>query len=62
MLAGLTALLLTPMAIQGLRDTFNHSITLGFIGNMIMTYAPILLPALINKHAPYKRLTKAPIL
>ncbi|MEM1956575.1 MAG: hypothetical protein QXN44_07580 [Candidatus Caldarchaeum sp.] len=42
------------------RDAYIHSIAIGFLGNMIMAYAPILLPPLISMKTPYKGLSLAP--
>jgi len=44
-----------------LRDAFIHSITVGFIGNTIMAYAPILLPPLLEGKITYKPINLKPI-
>ncbi|MEM2237688.1 MAG: hypothetical protein QXR26_06525 [Candidatus Caldarchaeum sp.] len=42
------------------RDAYIHSVAVGFPGNMIMAYVPILLPPLISKKTPYRGLSLAP--
>ena len=42
------------------RDAFIHSITVGFIANTIMAYAPIILPPLLTGKTPYKGLNAGP--
>ncbi len=37
----------------GLRDAAIHSFTVGFVGNMILAYAPIMLPGLLTGRTPY---------
>ncbi|GBC71036.1 hypothetical protein HRbin02_00813 [Candidatus Calditenuaceae archaeon HR02] len=43
-----------------LRDAYIHSIAIGFIGNMILAYAPILMPGLMSARIPYAGLTLYP--
>ena len=45
----------------GFRDAAIHSLTVGFIGNTIMAYAPILLPPLIKGKTPYRNLSPTPV-
>lgn len=44
-----------------LRDTFIHSLAIGFVGSMIMAYGPILLPRVISGRVPYKNLSIIPV-
>ncbi len=44
-----------------LRDTFIHSLAVGFIGSMVMAYGPILLPRVISGRTPYKNLSMIPV-
>ncbi len=44
-----------------LRDTFIHSLAVGFIGSMIMAYGPILLPQVISGRVPYTNLSMIPV-
>jgi hypothetical protein len=44
------------------RDSFIHSIAIGFIGSTIIVFAPMLLPGLIGKRAPVSGLSYGPIL
>ncbi len=37
----------------GLRDAAIHSFTVGFVGNVILAYAPIMLPGLLTGRTPY---------
>ncbi len=37
----------------GLRDAAIHSFTVGFVGNMILAYAPIMLPGLLTGRTPH---------
>jgi hypothetical protein len=37
----------------GFRDAAIHSFTVGFVGNMILAYAPIMLPGLLTGKTPY---------
>jgi len=46
----------------GLRDGAIHSLSIGFIGGMIIAYAPILLPGLLSGKAPYRGLSLYPAL
>jgi hypothetical protein len=57
LLSGLT---LAFASLHWLRDIHIHSITIGFIANMIMAYAPILLPPLISLRTPFRSLTPLP--
>ncbi len=41
----------------GLRDAAIHSFTVGFVGNMILAYAPIMLPGLLTGRTPYTGLS-----
>ncbi len=43
------------------RDAAIHSLTIGFIGNTIMAYSPIILPPLISGRIPYRGLKLLPI-
>lgn len=42
------------------RDAYIHSIAVGFVGNMILAYAPILMPGLMSGRAPHVGLTLYP--
>jgi len=44
-----------------LRDSMIHALTIGFIGTMIMAYAPILLPPLLSGRTPYTGLSLLPV-
>ena len=44
------------------RDSFIHSIALGFIGSTITVFAPMLLPGLLGRKAPVTGLSLGPIL
>jgi len=44
----------------GLRDSFIHALSLGFIGHIIMGYGPIMLPGLLMRRMPYIGLTLTP--
>lgn len=46
----------------GLRDAFIHSVGVGFVGNMIIAYAPILLPGILSARMPYQGLSLYPVL
>ncbi|MDJ0274887.1 MAG: hypothetical protein NYU90_06800 [Aigarchaeota archaeon] len=41
----------------GLRDASIHAFTIGFVGNAILAYAPIMLPGLLTGRTPYLGLT-----
>jgi hypothetical protein len=43
------------------RDSFIHSIAIGFIGSTIIVFAPMLLPGLLGKRAPISGLSYGPI-
>jgi hypothetical protein len=43
------------------RDSFIHSLSVGFLGSTIVGYAPILLPSILSGHAPYKGLSLLPL-
>ena len=45
-----------------LRDSFIHSLAIGFIGSTITCFAPMLLPSLLGKKAPVTGLSFWPIL
>lgn len=45
-----------------LRDSFIHGLALGFMGNTIMAYVPILLPPMLTAKVPYKGLSRGPAL
>jgi hypothetical protein len=42
------------------RDGFIHTFNVGFIGNMILAYAPVILPALLTGRAPHIGLSYLP--
>lgn len=44
-----------------LRDSFIHSIAIGFIGSTITLFAPMLLPSLLGRKAPVSGLSFGPI-
>lgn len=44
-----------------IRDSFIHSIAIGFVGSTIIVFAPMLLPGLIGKRAPVSGLSYGPI-
>lgn len=44
-----------------LRDSFIHSIAIGFIGSAITVFAPMLLPSLLGRKAPVSGLSFGPI-
>jgi hypothetical protein len=41
-------------------DAYVHGLAVGFIAHVIMAYAPILLPGLLNRRMPYRGLTLIP--
>lgn len=43
-----------------LRDAYIHSVAVGFVGNMILAYSPILMPSLMSARMPYTGLTLYP--
>jgi len=43
------------------KDSFIHSLSVGFLGSTIVGYAPILLPSILSGHAPYKGLSLLPL-
>jgi hypothetical protein len=43
------------------RDSFIHSIAIGFIGSAIIYYAPVLLPGVLSRKAPNQNLSLWPI-
>lgn len=45
-----------------LRDSFIHSLAIGFIGSAIICFAPMLLPSLLGKKAPVTGLSFLPIM
>ncbi|MEM0348801.1 MAG: hypothetical protein QXD24_01270 [Candidatus Caldarchaeum sp.] len=49
-----------PMTWYLFRDSFIHSLTVGFIANMILAYSPIILPSLFTGRIPYKGLSYVP--
>lgn len=44
------------------RDSFIHSLAIGFIGSAIIAYGPVLLPGVLSQKAPKKHLSLAPLL
>lgn len=44
------------------RDSFIHSIAIGFIGSAIIAYGVVLLPGVLNQRAPRKHLSLLPLL
>jgi hypothetical protein len=44
------------------RDSFIHSLAIGFIGSAIITYAVVLLPGVISQRAPKQHLSLLPLL
>lgn len=46
----------------GLRDAFIHSVGIGFIGNIIVAYSPLLLPGLLSAKTPYRGLSLYPLI
>ncbi len=68
LIAGIAAGLMTATSLVYLqkvpfafRDSFIHSLSVGFLGSTIVGYAPILLPSILSGHAPYKRLNLLPL-
>lgn len=55
------ALIATNSSIFFIRDSFIHSIAIGFIGSTIIVFAPMLLPGLLGKRAPVSGLSYGPI-
>jgi hypothetical protein len=45
-----------------IRDSFIHSLAIGFIGSAITAYAVVLLPGVISQRPPKKRLSLLPLL
>jgi len=45
-----------------LRDTFIHSMAIGFIGSAVTAYGPVLLPGVLSMRAPKKHLSFLPLL
>jgi hypothetical protein len=43
------------------RDSFIHSIAIGFIGSAITAYGPVLLPGVLSRKAPKERLSLIPL-
>ena len=43
------------------RDSFIHSVAIGFIGSAIIAYGPVLLPGVLSQKAPKKHLSLFPI-
>lgn len=60
LVVGLAASLVGAANHFGPRDAYIHSISVGFVGTMILAYAPILLPPLISRKVPHKGLTIYP--
>ncbi len=57
---GSASLLLAHPFWYVLRDAYIHSLAVGFVGNMILAYAPILMPGLMSARMPYTGLTLYP--
>ena len=55
-------LVASPSQIFFFRDSFIHSVAIGFIGSTITVFAPMLLPALLGRKAPVTGLSFGPIL
>ena len=55
------AFIATNSSIFFIRDSFIHSIAIGFIGSTIIVFAPMLLPGLLGKRAPVSGLSYGPI-
>ncbi|HKW05881.1 MAG TPA: nitroreductase/quinone reductase family protein [Nitrososphaerales archaeon] len=55
-------LIASPSEMFFFRDSFIHSIAIGFIGSTITVFAPMLLPALLGRKAPVTGLSYGPIL
>jgi len=45
-----------------IRDSFIHSLAIGFIGSTIISYAPVLLPGVLSRKAPSENLSFWPII
>lgn len=54
-------LVVTDSTVFFLRDSFIHSIAIGFIGSSIVVFAPMLLPGLLGRRAPTSGLSYGPI-
>jgi hypothetical protein len=58
---GITLIAINNNTIFFVRDSFIHSIAIGFIGSTIIVFAPMLLPSLLGKRAPVSGLSFGPI-
>jgi hypothetical protein len=45
-----------------IRDSFIHSLAIGFIGSTVISYAPVLLPGVLSRKAPSENLSLWPII
>jgi hypothetical protein len=53
---------LNAQLVYAVRDAYIHSLTIGFIGHVIVAYGPIVIPGLLSRRMPYIGLSTKPAL